>query len=184
MDSHVQLCKSHFTCLVRLNPINPHPHLVNIWNQCPSLFPICQDLRNSQARNAARRLEAFHQPLSAEECSDTGTSWASSAAVRARTGRLQSHGGQGGQAQTVKHTRTHTREQTLNNLLNHGAEVDVLKEFFFIIQRTVPFSLNRQSRRFGCYYYYHYFLFVWFCFRKVLYIVDKEMFKFVRKCCI
>ncbi|XP_039983203.1 nucleolar MIF4G domain-containing protein 1 isoform X2 [Xiphias gladius] len=52
--------------------------------------------RNSQARNAARGLEAFHQPLPTEECPVTGTSCASSDAVGARPGRHQSPGGQRG----------------------------------------------------------------------------------------
>ena len=72
--------------------------------------PFRQDFRNSQARNAAGGFEAFHQPLPAEECPVTETSWASSASVWARPDRHQGHGGQRGQAQTVKHMQPHARD--------------------------------------------------------------------------
>lgn len=86
-----------------------HKHLVN--SQCPSLSPIDQDFRHSPARNAAGGFEAFHQPLPPEERTVPGASWASSGAVGARPGRHQSHGGQRGQAETVKHTnQTHGTE--------------------------------------------------------------------------
>lgn len=78
------------------------------------LFSFHQDFRNSQAGNAEGGLEAFHQPLPPEERPVAGTGWASSSAVRARPTRHQSHGGQRGQTQTVKHRRTHQKAQNMD----------------------------------------------------------------------
>lgn len=119
---------------------------MNVSNQCPSLFPICQDFRNSQARNAAGGLEAFHQPLPAEECPVTGTSWASSVAVRASSGRHQSHGGQRGQAQTVKHTqplKPGTWQTNATQLLNRRW---IVCGNFLLIQRTEPTAFCKGKR--------------------------------------
>lgn len=81
-----------------------------------TLFSFLQDIRNSQAWNAAGRFEAFHQPLLTQECPVAGTSWASSTAVGARRGGRQSHGGQGGQAETVKERRTTSNPETVTQL--------------------------------------------------------------------
>ena len=119
---------------------------VNICHQCLSLSPVRQDLRNSQARNAAGGLEAFHQPLPAEECPVTGTSWASSAAVRASPGRHQSHGGQRGQAQTVKHehTRAHTPEKPWDRrrLVRRN---DLFTQISFSLQNKCVFHIKLMS---------------------------------------
>lgn len=123
-------------------------HHVNIWNQCPTLFAVLQDFRNSQARNAAGRLEAFHQPLPAEKCPVTGTSWTSSAAVRARPGRHQSHGGQRGQAQTVKRTQTHTSETQQTEATKLWDRRRLVRQNCHLIQKNPNLRLSFKKNKY------------------------------------